>query len=198
MGDEGGSANCHRPNQSLNPFLELASCQVLPYARANMKTPMKTVVLSVVLLALATSPVSARGGGGHGGGGGRSGGHSSFAGNNGARSQSVSKVGSGQFRSPASQNAFGLKAPAYFQQATSSPARNAFQGAVQSRSPSGTLAARTGTWNTNTRGRASAFTPMTVGDASRVYSATARQNFGVIPESSFAARAMSAAMRNAR
>jgi len=37
---------------------------------------------------------------------------------------------------------------------------------------------------------------MTVRDASRIYSATARQNGGAIPKDSFAARAMSAAMTN--
>ncbi|MEI8289992.1 MAG: hypothetical protein WCH99_11010 [Verrucomicrobiota bacterium] len=38
--------------------------------------------------------------------------------------------------------------------------------------------------------------PITVRDASRIYSATAGQNRGVIPKGSFAARAMSAAMTN--
>jgi len=38
---------------------------------------------------------------------------------------------------------------------------------------------------------------MTVRDASRIYSATAGQNHGVVPKGSFAARAMSAAMTNA-
>lgn len=48
---------------------------------------------------------------------------------------------------------------------------------------------------TNTA-KAGAPVPMTVRDASRIYSATARQNHGVIPKGSFAARAMSAAMTN--
>ena len=48
---------------------------------------------------------------------------------------------------------------------------------------------------TNTA-KAGAPVPMTVRDASRIYSATARQNQGVIPKGSFAARAMSAAMTN--
>jgi len=39
--------------------------------------------------------------------------------------------------------------------------------------------------------------PMTVRDASRIYSATARLNQGAIPKGSFAARAMSAAMTGA-
>ena len=38
--------------------------------------------------------------------------------------------------------------------------------------------------------------PMTVRDASRIYSATAGQNNGAIPKGSFATRAMSAAMTN--
>jgi hypothetical protein len=40
--------------------------------------------------------------------------------------------------------------------------------------------------------------PMTVEAASRIYSETSKQNDGVIPKDSFAARAMSAAMRNAK
>jgi hypothetical protein len=43
----------------------------------------------------------------------------------------------------------------------------------------------------------SAPVPMTVRDASRIYSATARRNQGVIPKGSFAARAMSAALTGA-
>lgn len=39
--------------------------------------------------------------------------------------------------------------------------------------------------------------PMTVRDASRIYSATAKQNQGEILHDSFAARAMAAATRNA-
>lgn len=38
---------------------------------------------------------------------------------------------------------------------------------------------------------------MTVRDASRIYTATAIQNQGAIPQESFAARAMAAATRNA-
>lgn len=49
---------------------------------------------------------------------------------------------------------------------------------------------------TNDTAKSPAPVPMTVRDASRIYSATARQNGGAIPKDSFAARAMSAAMTN--
>jgi len=50
---------------------------------------------------------------------------------------------------------------------------------------------------TNNTAKSPAPVPMTVRDASRIYSATAGQNHGAIPKGSFAARAMSAAMTSA-
>ena len=50
---------------------------------------------------------------------------------------------------------------------------------------------------TNNSAKSPAPVPMTVRDASRIYSATAGQNHGAIPKGSFAARAMSAAITNA-
>lgn len=52
--------------------------------------------------------------------------------------------------------------------------------------------------NTNNAAKSSAPVPMTVRDASRIYSTTAGHNNGAIPKGSFAARAMSAAMTNAK
>lgn len=49
---------------------------------------------------------------------------------------------------------------------------------------------------TNNSVKSSAPVPMTVRDASRIYSAPARQTGGAIPKGSFATRAMSAAMTN--
>lgn len=50
---------------------------------------------------------------------------------------------------------------------------------------------------TNNTAKSPAPVPMTVRDASRIYSDTAGQNHGAIPKGSFAARAMSAGMTNA-
>ena len=49
----------------------------------------------------------------------------------------------------------------------------------------------------NNTAKSPAPVPMTVRDASRIYSATAKQHHGAIPKGSFAARAMSTAMTNA-
>ena len=50
---------------------------------------------------------------------------------------------------------------------------------------------------TNSTAKSTAPVPMTVRDASRIYSATAGHNNGAVPKGSFATRAMSAAMTSA-
>lgn len=50
---------------------------------------------------------------------------------------------------------------------------------------------------THNTAKSAAPVPMTVRAAARIYSATAAQNNGTVPQGSFAARAMSAGMTNA-